>query len=83
VIVLPIDPKIFAAVEERLGMKFPKRGTPILAKNRNGHVIAGNVGNVWIAMDTVCIDVDTVGGTARIYPQLGDKFMGWPDDSNA
>lgn len=83
VIVLPIDPAIFKAHEEKLGIKFPERGTPILAKNRSGNVIAGNVGTVWLAQDVVCIDVETTGGTARIYPELGDKFMGWPDDSNA
>jgi hypothetical protein len=76
---LPIDPAIFRAHEEKLGIKFPERGTPIIAKNRSGRVIAGNVGNVWLAMDVVCIDVDTVGGTARIYPELGDQFTTWKD----
>jgi hypothetical protein len=81
-IMLPIDPEPLAVKEEKLGIKFPERGTPILAKNRSGHVIAGNVSHVWMTSDTVCIDLNTASGTARIYPELGDKFMGWPDVSN-
>jgi hypothetical protein len=74
-----LDPKIFADAEERLGIKFPARGTPVLVKNRHGNVVAGNVGTVWLAMDTVCIDIEIVGGTFRCYPELGDKFKTWED----
>lgn len=74
---MAISQAIFDAVEQKLGIKFPDRGTPILAKNRNGNVVAGNVGTIWLAMDTVCIDVETTGGTVRIYPELGDTFKTW------
>jgi hypothetical protein len=73
-----LDPAIFKAEEERLGVKFPARGTPILAKNRDGNVIAGYVGAVWLAEDMVCIEIETIGGaTHRIYPERGDEFRTW------
>lgn len=72
---MALDPAIFKAIEEKLGIKFPDRGTPVLARNRNGNVVAGNVGTIWMALDVACIDVETTGGTIRIYPELGDTFM--------
>lgn len=76
---MALDPILLEAAEESLGIKFPARGTPILAKNRNGNIVAGNVGNIWLAMNTICIDIDTTGGTVRIYPELGDEFKIWSD----
>lgn len=77
-----LDPAIFKAEEERLGVKFPERGTPILARNREGNVIAGNVGAVWMALDMVCIEIETVSGsTTSIYPERGDEFRTWGYDS--
>lgn len=76
---MAIDPKTFKDVAERLGISIPSRGTPILAKNREGHIIAGNVGNIWMGVCGLCVDVDTVGGTARIYPELGDQFKTWKE----
>lgn len=74
---MALDPAIFKAAEERLGIKFPDRGTPVLAKNRNGNIVAGNVGTIWMAMDTICIDIETTSGMFRCYPELGDEFKVW------
>jgi hypothetical protein len=74
---MALDPAIFEAEEERLGVKFPARGTPILARNRDGNVVAGNVGAVWLALDMVCIEIETINGQAKIYPERGDEFRTW------
>jgi len=72
---MAIDPAVFADHEQALGIKFPDRGTPILVKTRTGTMIAGNVERVWLAMDIVVINVETIHGIQKIYPEFGDKFI--------
>jgi hypothetical protein len=72
-----LDPAIFKAEEARLNIKLPDEGAAIIARKMGGMPVAGHVKKVWLAMDTVCIDIETVGGVISIFPEFKDEYQIW------
>lgn len=73
---MSLDPAIFEAEAERLGVTWPERGAMIRFRRRSGRGHdewkLGTVKVVWLALDAVAIDLED--GAAALIPEFGDEY---------
>jgi hypothetical protein len=67
---LAIDPAVF---DTHTGAPWPDKGQPVVCHVRDGRVLTGTVSLVWLALDALCIDVETAEGRVRVFREFGDR----------